>query len=329
MAGGSYLVSPVVHRPAESTRSHDYDPDRHSFGVWALAFAPDDRTLLGVGQEAVGGTVGIWRHRLDGPDAFDRFGHQPGGVLTASLSSDQSTLLTGDNAGNVILWDVRSKSPLKIFHYPREIASVRFSPEGGLAAIAAWDGTVHIRKVDTGGVVQQLATSAGATEVVFTPDGSGLLTYFSDKGFTLWNVETGIRERVFGSDDYVTCADFSPDGRKVCSGEFGVVRVWDFATGQELSSFDDIFAFVHVVAFSPDGQTILGGDRSGANKVWNVDGAVAHREFKLPSHASCVTFTTDSRFAAVYASNLDLFLLDLNDGSVISSWPVQETEPNP
>jgi WD40 repeat protein len=66
----------------------------------------------------------------------------------------------------------------------------------------------------------------------------------------------------------VNSVALSPDG-KLLASVAGNLRVWDTATGQELDRFKGKTR-AHVVAFSPDGKTLLAANRSAVIEHWDV-----------------------------------------------------------
>jgi hypothetical protein len=62
-----------------------------------------------------------------------------------------------------------------------------------------------------------------------------------------------------------TAVDFSPDGRWLACGSYGLVTLWDLSMGQVVRVLGGLPGTVHAVRFSPDGgQLAVGGGRPAA-----------------------------------------------------------------
>jgi WD40 repeat protein len=78
----------------------------------------------------------------------------------------------------------------------------------------------------------------------------------------LWNVVTGkeLQSLLIDSPDaQLDSAVFSPDGRKLFTGNFDGPRLWDLQTGKELLRFASHSEVVESAAFSADGRRVLTG----------------------------------------------------------------------
>jgi len=63
-----------------------------------------------------------------------------------------------------------------------------------------------------------------------------------------------------------------PAGRILASGgKDGVIRLWDFATGEELVALTDHADYVHDLAFTPDVTTLISGSGDGTARVWSSE----------------------------------------------------------
>jgi WD40 repeat protein len=73
-----------------------------------------------------------------------------------------------------------------------------------------------------------------------------------------------------GEGQKPTCADFSPDGRRVVTGdEAGRLRAWDCESGRLLTASAEPGAAVRSVAFASDGRSLLVERADGTVEAWD------------------------------------------------------------
>jgi WD40 repeat protein len=186
-----------------------------------------------------------------------------GTVNVLAYSGDGTTLLAGDDVGEVFSWDPASHaaaSRRQVTEYPQAV-----HPSVGAIAVAA-DGSFLVAAR-----MLEIWNAADLTRTAM-----------------LWSPQDGALRPAppswVGADSeglrYSTAAAVSPDGTTVVDGLYGgTVRIWDRRSGRqaaELPGGTDL-GLVNDVAFSYDGNRVAaafaaptGGVPQGATLIWDL-----------------------------------------------------------
>ena len=222
--------------------------------VTSVAFSPTG-DLLATGDED--GEVVLWDAKTDrqlglGP----AIGQLPvplndggGAVTSVAFSPNGDIVASGDQAGDVVLWQV--------------VGTSSGTPEQLGPPLS-----------DGGGAV---------TSVAFSPN-SGIVASGDAAGTTvLWNARNGLGPVLNdvgpiltdGSQNPISDIAFSPNGGILAGGDQNSVVLWDVAKGPHVSHLFDVggppdYNFAYSVDFSPDGKTLAAGDEDGDVLLWNA-----------------------------------------------------------
>ncbi len=215
-------------------------------------------------------------------------------VLGLSLSRDGATLASGDDHGEVILWDRLAGKERQRFQIKSWVYGLALAPDatalcvterlprvfdsGRHAGLKIWDPVKMEVHHDLGKLFKGEMLAATA----FSPDGKMLAVVRGGEidgpsgKVTLLDPADGkkLRELTPGHLNGATDVVFHPDGKVLYSaGRDTVVRAWRVEDGkllQELGQprggqFKD---WIHAVTVSPDGRWLAAADMMGQVQVW-------------------------------------------------------------
>jgi len=222
-------------------------------------------------------------------------------VLGLALSKDGNTLVSGDDKGEVIVWDRATGNKRAQWKVKGWVWALALSPDGFSlcvservhlvfdsgrhAGLKTWDLKGQVKQDFGKLMVKEMPVAAAA----FSPDGKMLAVGRggeTDSGkVTLLDPADGkkLRELTPGHYSGLTDIAFHPDGKHLfTSGRDTVVRVWKAEDGKlikELGTprggqFKD---WIHAVSVSPDGRWLAAADMAGAVQVWAL---VSHQPGK-------------------------------------------------
>jgi WD40 repeat protein len=226
--------------------------------------------------------------------AKDLAGHKDW-VLGLSQTPDGKTLLTGDDKGIVIVWDLLAGKELRRWQLQGWAWALAISPDGQSALISErkplifdpgaqtglkmWDVSTGMMKADLGKEVKERMAAAA-----YSADGKWLAVCRGGESnglsgkVTLLDPATGkkIRETSPGHLDGATDLAFHPDGKHIfSSGRDTLVKIWRLDDGKHVrdlgqgrgGQFKD---WICAISISPNGNLLAAADMAGQVQVYSL-----------------------------------------------------------
>jgi len=195
---------------------------------------------------------------------------------SVALSADGAYLAAGTSAGEVRLWRVADRTPLRSMHgHSGTVWGVAISGDNRLAASGGQDGTVRLWEVPSGRPLATLEGHAGIVwGVALSGDGQLVASGNQDGTVRLWEASNGrLLATLEGHSGPVLNVALSGDGwLAAAGGQDGIVRLWEVSSGRLLATLEGHNGPVLGVAFSGDGQMLASGGQDGTVRLWEAPG---------------------------------------------------------
>lgn len=212
--------------------------------VKTVAFSPNSKVIASADE---GNRLRLWDVEQDLlPIGLPLEGHEEpakglGEVTSVAFSpSDGKHITSGDDDGNLRLWDAKTGEPIG-------------DPFKG-----------H---------------KSSVTSLAFRPDGRRIVSGSLDGSILIWNTESNRPISLLqfkGHSDTVKSVAFNPDGTRIASvGDDGTLRLWEAMSGKPIGppikgyeKQEEGFDGLTSVAFSPDGTRIATGGGDATLRLW-------------------------------------------------------------
>jgi len=181
-----------------------------------------------------------------------------GGIRSIVYLKDGKKLISASEDDSIRLWDAASGTEMRRF----QGKSVIVAPDEMVLAVLDEGPAVRLLDCATGEELRRLQADGEKVRVVtFSPDGKILAVGGASGIIRLWDTARGKEIRHWAADigGGTDSVAFSPDGKILVSGGWlqSQVHQWDVATGKEIDPYVGHGAYVHAMAYSADGKSLL------------------------------------------------------------------------
>ena len=271
-----------VRQVQDERTLHGYQGERSS-----LAFSRDGKILAYPG---IGNAIHLCNPETGAVRSVP--GRPEEKLVSLAFSVDGTRLVGGGEDGIFKVWDAATTEELARFDAQRTgLFSLGLSPDGTTLVAGLSKGSTTVWDLDTRQLRTTLKPARGreSVAVAWSRDGKWLAAEAS-AWVQFWDGKTLERRHRFKVSEagWVWVLVFSPDGQKlVTSGDGGVLKCWEAATGRLLATYHGHTAVVLGAAFFPDGKTLASASEDGTVKLWDVP--TGQERLTLLGHSHHVT----------------------------------------
>lgn len=251
-------------------------------------------------------------------DVVTQLGHGSG-ISSVSFSNDGNLAITGDDAGVVLVWDVRTGRMLKALRKNSDpVRSVRFSIDGRRALVSHWQ-SIRVWDLELSSIEREAsAPEHGAFERgVFFPSEEKIV--YANENPAIFNLQTSRALNFKRVQDHTASAlALSGDGRRVLTISTDSILWWDALGGSVIGALQRKLEAPYAAALSQDGGLAIFS--SGKDLILrNFVGSASEKKLtghKMPIWAAAIS--SDSRLAVSGSEDKTVILWDLAAGRAIN-----------
>ncbi|MEW6405791.1 MAG: TIR domain-containing protein [Chloroflexota bacterium] len=233
--------------------------------VWDIDLSPDGQWLA-AGRADGSMTLISMKSRKE----TISFNLRSGEIFTLGFDPSSKWLALGTSKGNVTIWRVNGGVSFSGPKHTSEVYSLAFSQDGEWLVSVGADSTARTTKTASGGEIDSLTHGDWVEDAAFGPDGSWFATVSDDNLVHVWDTGSGLEKFRMAHGGFVLRVEVSPNGQWIASSSFDqTVRIWDAASGSLMKEIS-LRARGSALAFSPDGNLLITGDRAGHLAVWDI-----------------------------------------------------------
>ena len=196
-----------------------------------------------------------------------------GPVWSLAFSADGSKLVSGDNDGKVVIYEIATGTALHTMQARANVWAVAFSPDASLVAAGSQGGGPELWRASTGETAGQVDNEAVVYGLAFEPDGSALAAVGEDQSIRIWSpAERTLIKSLSGPPAIVGILAASRDSRFLYTAdEQGWARVWDLRAGSVVVQTTGRAGHPQGAAFSADGEVMVAAASDERSvEVWSI-----------------------------------------------------------
>jgi WD40 repeat protein len=195
-------------------------------------------------------------------------------VYGIALSPNGRTVVSGSDDGKVKLWDVETRKVTQRWTgHAKDVLSVCWSTGGDRVMSGSWDGTARVWNAKTGKTILEIKTGhLSVWAVIYSPDNTQIATgSYYESAAQIWDAKTGELIETLIHDTIVSCLAWTSDGKKLITGSFGPIRIFDTATWRQIATLEGHTDNIKAITLSSNNRLLASASDDNTACLWNLD----------------------------------------------------------
>jgi len=210
----------------------------HTSNVMTVGFQKDGKWLYSCSEDS---SIRIWDTRAP---TCQRTYYCQVGVNSVALHPNQMELISGDQGGNIKVWDLTANAMREQSSPPllSPVRAVSIASNASIMTAGSHSGRLYVYNIRDGKLVLERDFQAHndyLLSAVISPDVSSVATTSADRSIKLWSTETWELERtLLHHQRWVWDAVFSADSLYlVTASSDQSAKLWDLLTGEVMRNY--------------------------------------------------------------------------------------------
>ncbi len=245
------------------------DLSQYSAAVGTVVFSPDGKMLATGSRET---TVKILE--IPTGKVLNTFPGDDSPIWSVAFNSDATQLVAGTYDWRIIVWNLATGEPFRVFEHRAPIWSVAISPDHEIIASSSGDRTVKVWDLKTGFLIFNFPDHSDAVfSIDISSDGKILVSGSADKTIKIEDLYTGeLLNTLTGHQGSIRSIKITPNGEKIVSGSYdNTIKIWDLKTGKLIKTLSGHTAEVVSVDINRNGRYIASGSKDNSIKIWDLE----------------------------------------------------------
>ena len=254
-----------------------YQTFSHS-GAVSVVISSDNRYVISASLDQ---SLKVWD--VESGLLYKTLEKHTGALSCISLSPDGKKMVSGDQDGYVVLWEMKTLQPVYMFKTGGGMVNdIRFSHNGKWFAAAVREN-IFLWDFNNENPIQVLKGHTDKVHAVNFSDNDELLVSSSwDKTAKIWNTGNGKNLLTLqGHTQSVFDVQFSPDQKQIvtCAND-STIKIWDAQTGKTIKTLYGHRDWVTKLRFTADGRSLISISFDNTARIWKYPAGDLQQELK-------------------------------------------------